>query len=240
MPEIQTQYGKLLILSLEDIFERQALAIEQICATTTAQITVGLTGGSTPKAFYRWVAEKNVFNEKILKKIFWMTSDERYVPLDSDQSNFGNADRLMLTPLKVSTTNKRPWSITSTPSEAAKNYNSYFDQNKCFDLCILGMGDDSHIASIFPGSPLIHKNDQADFEAIELPEKGTRLTITPSGLNHCGKIIMTVTGQGKSFALKNVIQGPFDPKGKPAQLHKNWPEKVTWLVDTSAASELDL
>ena len=192
--DLQTPYGRVLILNLETIFEQIIQAIEAICNKKQGDVIIGLTGGSTPKAFYQWAAQNRVLKTEYLDRIIWMTSDERFVPWTSEDSNFGNADRLMLEPVGVLEENKRPWSIGKNPETAAKEYSDYFNENECFDLCILGMGDDCHTASLFPGSALIGDNFARSFEAVDVPNKGMRLTITPKGLSHCDQILMIVTG----------------------------------------------
>lgn len=234
MREIQTDYGKVYVLNRDQIFQRIVKELELICESKSGPVTVGLTGGSTPKEFYKWVVANNSLKSNLLSQIIWMASDERYVPLESDESNFGNAERLMLGPLGISKDKKRPWKVVLDPNEAAEDYNGYFTGEKCFDLCILGMGDDCHIASIFPGSPLIEENPSEGFAAIDVPEKGMRLTITPNGLRRSSEILMIVTGKGKSQGLKQVFEGDFNPKEKPAQLNREWAEKVTWLIDLEA------
>ncbi len=242
MHQIQSEFGNLFILDQSAIFKKIVQEIEDsfknVDHNTDQQFSIGLTGGSTPKAFYKWVVDQNALKKQLLTHALWMTSDERYVPLESPESNFGNADHLMLTPLGVPEKNKCPWSVSDAPEHAAKIYNDRFPPNICFSLCFLGMGEDCHIASIFPQSPLISTHSSENFTSIIVPEKGTRLTITPTGLNHCDKIIMLVTGSSKSSALKKVLQGSFDPDEKPAQLHKNWSSKVTWLIDPAAAKDL--
>lgn len=240
MHQIQSEFGNLIILDQTEIFKKIVHEIEATFKTSYPDHspTIGLTGGSTPKAFFKWVVDHTALKKHLLSNSLWMTSDERYLPLVSPESNFGNADRLMLTPLDVPEKNKCPWVVSDSPEQAAKIYNDRFPPNTCFDLCLLGMGDDCHIASIFPQSPLITSHSSDNFTSIVVPEKGTRLTITPQGINHCHKIIMIVTGTSKSTALKNVLKGHFDPEEKPAQLHKNWASKVTWLIDPAAAKNL--
>lgn len=240
MREIQTDYGKIYILNRDQIFERKVQILEEICAKKSGIVTVGLTGGSTPKEFYKWVVANDRLKPDLLEKIIWMASDERYVPLENEESNFGNADRLMLSQLGVSEDKKHPWMVDFTAQEAAEDYNNYFAEGKCFDLCILGMGDDCHMASIFPGSPLIDMDLSDNFVAIEVLGKGARLTITPVGLRRSGQILMIVTGKGKSQALKKVLEGNLDLNKKPAQLNRLWSQQVIWLVDDEAASELSL
>lgn len=237
---IKTSYGNVLILNLEFIFEQIIQAIEALCHKSDKKITVGLTGGSTPKAFYQWAAQNRVIKNDILDQIIWMTSDERYVPWDSEESNFGNADRLLLEPIGVLEENKRPWSIGRSPQAAAKEYENFFKTGSSFDLCILGMGDDCHTASLFPGSALIGDPLVTDFAALSVPGKGTRLTITPKGLSRCDQIFMVVTGYNKAVPLKHVLEGPLNENVKPAQIHAVWPQKVTWLIDHAASCQLNL
>lgn len=240
MKEIQTVYGSLRVFYRDHIFLNMVQAIKELCVNKTENVTVGLTGGSTPKAFYEWVVGRKVFSKNLLNQIVWMASDERYVPLASEESNFGNADRLMLREIGVPEDRKYPWKVGLSVEEAVADYNRYFKGERCFDLCFLGMGDDCHIGSLFPGSSLIDGYLTEDFAAVEVPGKGLRLTVTPKGLERCGEIIVVVMGKGKSGALKRVFEGEYDPKKCPAQLSREWVKKVVWLVDEEAASELVL
>lgn len=232
--------GTISILNLEDIFEKKLQIIEDALRNAVSSITIGLTGGSTPKIFYQWCAKNKVFSKNQLAKIIWMTSDERYVDLNSDESNFGNADRLMLQPLGVAKSMKCPWDTSVLPKEAANLYNKFFPGENCFDLCFLGMGDDYHTASIFPGSKLLKDQVKQKFTAVEVPSKGWRLTITPFGLMRCNKIIITIVGHNKALPLKQVIEGPKDIEHKPVQLLRDFPEKVIWLMDNTAGQLLDM
>ena len=101
-----TAYGSLLILDQEAIFKKLVDVIEEL-AKKNQNPTIALTGGSTPKAFYQWVVSHDHFSKTVKEKVIWMTSDERDVPLDDKESNFGNADRLMLTPLRIKAENKK-------------------------------------------------------------------------------------------------------------------------------------
>lgn len=231
-------YGHIIILDFQSIMAKIADVINQAIAQTARYLPIALPGGSTAKSFYQWAIENKALKQNSIRNALWMTSDERYVPLESPESNFGNADRLMLTPLSVPQENKRPWDVSKSPEEAALIYNNYFTDDDCFDVCLLGMGEDCHIASIFPESPLILNSPKENFTSINVPGKGVRLTITPSGLNRCRRIYMIVTGRAKSASLRDVFFGPFNPEQKPAQIHKKWSHKMTWLIDDDAAYEL--
>ena len=238
--EKHTPYGKVVVLKREALFKK----LVELLNNLHDSATVGLTGGSTPKAFYKWVIETGTLSKKKADKLIWMTSDERCVGLENDDSNFGNADRMMLAPIGVDVKAKKPWAVERKPIEAATklntDWNKHFDANKCFDLCILGMGDDCHTASLFPGSPLLDERakEGKNFAAVEVPDKGWRLTVTPAGLSRSGKVLAIVTGKGKAEALKAVLEGDYDPMNKPSQIHKVHPEKTEWWIDEEAAALL--
>lgn len=237
---IETKFGKLKVCSLEEIFQ---LTAEKIAAVANGPTkTVGLTGGSTPKAFYKWAAETKPFSATALAAIQWYTSDERMVPLESDESNFGIADRAMLTPLKVDDRKKHPWVTVVDPYSAANVFNQRwldtYGAEHAFDLCLLGMGEDGHTASIFPESPLLETPIAALFACVEVPGKGWRLTITREGFGQCAEILITVTGANKATVLKEVLLGREGVY--PVQLLRAYAPKVTWLVDEAAAAELEL
>ena len=109
-----------------------------------------------------------------------------------------------------------------------------------FDLCLLGMGDDGHTASLFPLSPLIESGVEESFASVGVTGKGWRLTITPAGLQRCSQIVVSVQGSGKAAALKKALEGPFEPYKIPIQLLRHAAERVIWLLDEAAAAELSL
>ena len=233
-----TSFGQVFIGTKEEIFQKSLNSISNLNASNPS---LGLSGGSTPKAFYKWCVENKNTVLPIIQNCIWSTSDERCVPPQSEESNFGNLDRMLLTPLNLD--NKKPWPTELKPQATAKRFNQdwtdAFGPNKAFDICFLGMGEDCHTASLFPNCPLIGNSSQI-FEATQWPSKGWRMTITEEGFKHCEKIIITVLGSGKAKALKEIFEGNFDPKTKPAQLLKQFKDKVDWFLDTDAASELTL
>jgi len=236
----QSDYGTILIGDQASIFEHITACIQE--ASTSPTPTVGLTGGSTPKAYYDYCANGGILSEDIITKVLWYTSDERCVELESAESNFGNADRKMLTPLNVAANNKRPWPIELSPQLAAVefscNWNDMVGADKGFALCLLGMGDDCHTASLFPGSPLISQVPDNKFMELNVPDKGERLTITPAGLKLCDKIVVTVCGASKADALVRVFKEDHSPIDKPIQLLKEMAGNVTWLIDEAAAAKI--
>lgn len=238
MKSIPTPYGTVHVCNLETIFLETLTLIKRAAVAAQEPVVVGLTGGSTPKAFYRWAYEHKKPDPVLLEKVIWSTSDERHVPLSSDESNFGNADRVLLQGWGVPTENKFPWPVEGTPEACADlfthRWNERFGADRTFDLCFLGMGDDCHTASLFPKCPLIGSGHRESFAAVDWPGRGWRLTLTPEGLLRARKIIVTVTGAGKRQALKHVFEESFDPLNKPVQLLKAHADKTIWLIDDAA------
>jgi 6-phosphogluconolactonase len=245
MKKLNTPLGIVNVLPQEEICPAMFREIESLPDMETHTFRIGLSGGSTPKAFYNWATENAEFVSVLNRSssILWGCSDERYIDLEDPESNFGNAQRMMLDPLGVSEGNYRPWPVYCKPMEAAERYNRLFEEelpgNPVFDLCFLGMGEDCHTASLFPGSLLLHKETVENFAAVEVPAKGWRLTITPKGLSKCTQIIVAVTGAGKAEAIQQVFHEPVDTNLRPIQLLSRMHDKVLWLMDEAAAAGLD-
>jgi 6-phosphogluconolactonase len=242
MRQISSDYGMLKVGGLDETFRAMVDFLREAQTGQAQPITVGLSGGSTPKAFYQWVVREKALPEEVWGKCLWLTSDERCVPLTSDDSNFGNADRLMLTPLGVPAAAKLPWAVNLPPEACSaafnKMWNPLFGADQGFDVCFLGMGDDGHTASLFPGCPLIGSDLTDNFAAIEWPGRGWRLTITEAGLHRCKQVVVLANGANKAKVLKDILSGPFDPMKLPSQIHRSNASRVTWLIDEAAAAEL--
>ncbi len=242
MKELSSAYGRVLIGSREDCFHKASfLAGGQRGRYAAAKVfTWALTGGTTPREWYRWCVAKDALSPGLLAATHWFTSDERHVPLASDESNFGLAERELLLPLQIPPEKKHPWPVALTAPEAATEYArqcaAWTGPHRAFDLCFLGMGDDGHTASLFPGSPLLADDGGKYFAAIEEPGKGWRLTITPAGLRACGLIVVMALGTAKAEALHRVHAGPYAPEKIPAQILKSCASSVVWLVDEAAAA----
>ena len=235
----QTTLGEMHLLAQEDIFRFTAERIEAAVKEGRNR-SIALTGGSTPKAFYAWAAREQPFSASTLRQARWYTSDERTVPLSSEESNFGVAERGMLDPLGVPSTRRFPWPVMVDPHSAANafnmRWNDRFGGDECWDLCLVGMGDDGHMLSLFPDSPMLKAPIIDNFVCVDVPGKGWRLTTTLAGLSRCREILVTVTGKNKAERLKAVIEGPDGQY--PIQALREDADRVTWLVDADAASLL--
>ncbi|HVU18651.1 MAG TPA: 6-phosphogluconolactonase [Candidatus Didemnitutus sp.] len=242
MKELSSSYGRVFIGSREECFQTAAF----LAGAQRGRVAAGksyswaLTGGETPKDWYRWCVQRDALSPTLRSGTHWFTSDERTVPLSSPDSNFGNADRGLLSPLGIASANKHPWPVELPPPEAAASFEkraaTILGAGRGFDLCFLGLGDNTHTASFFPGSPLLRQPTDNLFAAVDTPQ-GWRLTITPAGLKVCGLIVVIVRGAGKAEALHRVLSGPYDPVNVPGQVLRSCAGNVVWLTDTEAASK---
>ncbi len=238
----QTSYGAFHIGDRDALYRKMAEAIQEASGTAESFSLIALTGGSTPKAFYRWCVAQGVFDSDQLNAALWTTSDERHVPRDSEESNFGTAERLFLDPMGVREENRIPWPVDVDPHSAGIVFNRLwaerFGEHRGFDLCFLGMGEDGHTASLFPGSPLIGLETEDNFSCVEVPGKGWRLTINETGISRCSRICVIVTGAGKADAVHDVLHSEPEDSHRPIQLLRRYAERVVWLVDEEAAGRL--
>ncbi len=239
MNEKMTDYGRRVTGSRDELFAR-ALELSAAARTGVAGgVSLALTGGSTPQEWYRWCAACKRMPGGSGRVVHFTVSDERCVPLHSEQSNFGNACRLVLDPLGLPSAQRHPWPVELLPEEAAAAYDQRWKTvagpDRAYDVCFLGMGDDGHTASLFPGSQLLRNDGGRLFSAVDVPGKGWRLTVTPTGLGTCGLIVIMALGASKNKMLKRVFTGAFDPLQTPVQLVKHWRDRVVWLLDHPAA-----
>lgn len=231
----------------------QAAAEEFIQIAETAVkkrgvFTVALSGGTTPQMLYQLLATEP-FSERVdwsRTQVFW--GDERCVPPDNDESNYLKADLALLSHIPLPAENIHRVQAELPPEQAAENYeetllkffSSLQDEAERtraqFDLLLLGMGDDGHTASLFPGTPAIH--EQTRWVAAQYIDKlaAWRVTLTPAILNHAANVIFLVAGEAKSYALQKVIYGSYQPDRFPAQIIQPVQGNLRWMVDEAAAS----
>jgi len=210
------------------------------------EVYVALSGGSTPKAMGQ-VLSTPEYQRRVPwthLEIFW--GDERWVPLDSPESNAGEAKRGFLDRSPISSQNIHPFDTAAddpdiAAAEMEAKIRSILPENEYpprFDLILLGMGDDGHTASLFPGTAAI-REDSKLVVAHHVPKLNSdRLTFTPPLINAARQVVFLVSGSGKAPVLQQVLQGEYQPELLPSQVVSPNHGMLTWLVDTAAAAEL--
>ncbi len=207
------------------------------------QFTVSLSGGSSPKKLYELLA-KNYAGDIDWKKVFFFFGDERFVPSNHPDSNALMAKTAIFDPLKIDTNQVFNINTTMVPSESAIAYQqtifTFFKTKKpVFDLVLLGLGDDAHTASLFPGTFIVHEIDDMVKE-VYLKDKDTyRISMTDPLINNARNIAFLTYGSSKAAAVKHVLEGKKDIEKYPAQLIKPKKGKLTWFIDEAAAADLE-
>ncbi|MBA3872936.1 MAG: 6-phosphogluconolactonase [Anaerolineae bacterium] len=226
---------------------RQAAdTIQNLANTSISQagrFSIALSGGSTPKTLFQLLAAE--YKQKIDWKntqVFW--SDERCVPPDDADSNYKMARETLLEIVPLPASNIYRIKGELEPADGATQYDetlrSYFhDQLPRFDLIMLGMGDDGHTASLFPGTDAVNERQRWVIPNHVVSAKQTwRITLTVPVVNNAANVMFLVAGTGKAERLKQVIQGEFKPNELPSQLIKPTDGNLIWAIDQAAASLL--
>jgi 6-phosphogluconolactonase len=235
--------GAIAHRAAEKIVEAAAAAVKE-----RGVFTISLAGGSTPKALYSLLATDATLRSQMpwdKTQIFF--GDERHVPPDDADSNFRMANESMLSkvPLKPEQVNRIKAEYKDA-EQSAREYEqllrSYFKlspgQLPRFDVLLLGMGDEGHTLSLFPGTKALHDNGRLVMSNWIGKLFTERITITAPVANNSALAVFMITKADKALALKGVLEGPYEPEQLPSQLIQPMNGKALWLVDTAAASQL--
>lgn len=206
--------------------------------------TIALSGGNTPKLLFSVLTEKYIrtVNWNIVH-FFW--GDERCVPPDDPESNYGVAWQIFLSKIEIPEKNIHRIRGENDPSGEARRYSeeiSAFNRSEnnlpVFDLIILGMGDDGHTASIFPGGMGLLKSEKI-CEVTTHPATGQkRVTITGKVINNSELVIFLVTGENKAHIIDSIFKKRADAETFPASFIIPHDGKEIWYLDQQAGKFL--
>ena len=207
------------------------------------RFTVVLSGGSTPKGLYALLATPEFRDQIPWSQVYFFWGDERCVPPDDSASNYRMVYETLLSNVSVPKENVHRMKGEKKPQDAAHEYDEILrrffqlsgDELPRFDLIFLGLGEDGHTASLFPGSEV-----RAETKLLAAPVyveklKMYRLTLTLPVLNHGASIFFLVAGEAKAPALRDVLREERTREPLPAQLVKPTNGRVVWWVDQAAA-----
>lgn len=201
--------------------------------------SVALSGGKTPLVFFQKLAKE--------KKLPWSKThvfmvDERFVPYHDENNNYRIINETLLRHVDIPAKNIHPILTTIETSQASalkyeKELNSFFRSRPGFDLVLLGIGNDGHTASIFPGMPSLKEKKHL---AIAVPPSGPieseRITLTFPIINEAENILFMATGDDKAPVIREVIEK--EKSRLPAAMVKPGKYSPVFLLDESAASLL--
>jgi 6-phosphogluconolactonase len=201
-----------------------------------------LSGGSSPKKLYELLASPHYSSQVEWGKVYLFLGDERYVPADHPDSNYKMVKTSLIEPLDIRGDHVFPVNTTLSPEESAADYEqmmrSHFANEVKFDLILLGLGDNSHTASLFPHTKVLHERS-ALVKAEYIDEvKMNRITFTAPLINAAHAIAFLVYGSGKAEAVKHIIKDPLNIEEYPAQLIRPVQGEVTWFLDEAAAANI--
>lgn len=209
---------------------------------------VALSGGSTPKAMFDLLTSDRYKDTIPWSKTHFFWGDERHVPPEDEDSNYRMTKEHLLSLIEIPPENiHRVAAENPNAEEVAANYERelkrYFDlsENEIprFDLVFLGMGDDGHTASLFPGTDVVH--DSEHLVAAPWVDKfdSHRITLTPKVINNADRIIFLVKGEDKADALAEVLEGEKNIDLYPAQVVNPTHGSLVWLCDRAAIGKLN-
>ena len=209
---------------------------------------VSLAGGSTPRALYSLLVSDPVLRQQVpWDKMYLFFGDERHVGPGHPDSNFRMATEAMLAkaPLKASQVTRIKGEYPDA-EEAAREYEqtlaTFFKltagEFPRFDLLLVGMGNEGHTLSLFPGTKALHADGRIAVRNWVGKLYTDRITLTSPAACSAARIMFLVTGADKALALKAVLEGPYEPEQLPAQLLQPKDGKLLWLVDTAAGGML--
>jgi 6-phosphogluconolactonase len=224
---------RLIVVAAETLPEVAAQRIAQVfgrAVTGGGRASVALAGGTTPRAVYRRLAK---IAEISWEKLDIYFGDERAVPPSDAQSNYHMARETLLDAVPIP-----PVQVHRMPAErpdreaAAAEYAAQLPER--LDLIILGIGEDGHTASLFPGSAALREVARKVVAVEGSKPPPWRLTVTPPVIAAAREIIVLAGGPGKAAAVARALEGAEGPERCPAQLARDG----IWIMDPAAAGDL--
>jgi 6-phosphogluconolactonase len=204
------------------------------------RFSVALSGGSTPRRTYELLAQPPYRDQVnwLQVQVFW--GDERCVPLDDPRSNARLAQGSLLAFVPIPRGQIHPILCHHSPQDAAEAYEvqlrKFFgEQPSTFDLVFLGLGEDGHTASLFPGDAALAGEERWVAAVHRADQDLYRVTLTPAVFNRARTVAFLVAGRDKARVVQEVLEGEYEPERLPAQLIRPKSGELLWLADEAAA-----
>jgi len=212
------------------------------CIAKKGKFVVALSGGNTPKRLYQLLGSPD-FNCNIpWDNVFLFWSDERFVPHTDADSNYRMVKENLLNYISIPEKNIFATPVNGTAKDCAKEYeqtiHTFFGNKIVFDCVLLGLGNDGHTASLFPGTTIVKEKKKLVKEVWAEEKKTWRISFTLPLINRAAQIIFLVAGKEKAAIVADVINHKKIKPAFPSQLVK--PEKGTicWMLDEEAAANI--
>ena len=229
----------------ESLAHRVAQWVTDLACAAPGKFSIALSGGSTPKRLFQLLAAAPLVEQMPWERVHLFWGDDRFVPWDDPNSNYGMANEAMLAHVTIPKENVHGIAFEGSAADAAKTYErelkSYyggdtFDPKRpLFDVVLLGMGPDGHTASLFPGKPAL---DVQDRWVTEVPVPGLnpqvpRVTLTYPALHSARSTAFVAAGADKLAMMNRVLAGEHS---LPSARIKPVGELI-WFVDKAARGQ---
>ncbi|MBL8145064.1 MAG: 6-phosphogluconolactonase [Anaerolineae bacterium] len=208
------------------------------------RFTIALSGGSTPRPVFARLASAELRGQVDWLRVHVFFGDERCVPPDDARSNYRMARDTLLDHVPVPAEQVHRIRGEDDPALEALRYEQEIARFfrtlhvPALDLILLGMGDNGHTASLFPGTAVLRERDRWTAAQYVEVMNAWRVTLTAPLINAARQVVFLVEGAAKAEMLANVLHGPYQPDVWPAQLIGPAAEELHWLVDSAAAARL--
>ncbi|PQA93997.1 6-phosphogluconolactonase [Chryseobacterium shigense] len=188
-----------------------------------SRFVVALSGGSSPKAIFNLLASEEYAAKIEWNKVFFFWVDERWVSLDDEKSNAKMTFEALFDKVPVNKEQIFPmYKDGIAPEEYAKEYEqkirNILGNEGIFDFILLGMGDDGHTASLFPGESVLEEKEKWVSAYYLKSQEMFRITLTAPLINKAENILVVAFGEAKKHALNEVLNGEYNPALYPMQL----------------------
>jgi len=207
------------------------------------RFVVAISGGSTPRRLYTLLSTEPYRDQIDWRNVYFFWADERCVPKGNEESNFKTAFERLLSKVPIPDGNIHRIKGEEEPEKAARAYEEdikkFFGMSglPVFDLVILGMGEDGHTASLFPGSKSLEETDRLTVPVYLDKPNWSRITLTLPVLNNAAQILFLVAGQAKAAVVSEILGDGEKKRQFPAGLISPIQGNVTWLIDQEAAGK---
>ena len=217
-----------------DLFVEAAEHIAGLMNRARGSCSIALAGGNTPRPVYALLAKPPLGDRVDWSRVSVFWGDERGVPPDDKDSNYGMARDALLDHVPVPAAQvHRMEAERADRDAAARAYERLLPDP--LDILVLGVGPDGHTASLFPGSPVLRETERRVVPVDGPKPPPRRMTITPPVIRAAREIVVIATGADKAGVIARAVQGPEEPLVYPIQLAR----RAAWFVDGAAAGQLE-
>jgi len=230
------------LVSLSRAVLEETFPIIQEAVTKRGRFAIALSGGHTPGKMYSlWAQTEQYRNKTPWDRVHLFWSDERFVPADDPRSNYRMAREILISQVPIPAENVHPMPTNlSSPEECARAYETellkfFGSEPPAFDVQLLGIGDEGHTASLFPGSPALGEKVRWVAAVRVAAEPPQRITLTPVVLNQGRNTFFLVAGEGKR-AILSAIRDELASKPSQYPAARIHPAREpVWFLDQAAA-----